>query len=82
MTQTTIIPISLPRQMAKEIDRAAKVLSMTRSEFVRNTLRRQLAFYRLRELQTITGRRAADRGLMTIQDAVKAVRQVRRAVKK
>ena len=43
MANTTIIPISLPKELARKIDRVAKRQRMTRSEFVRATLRSQLA---------------------------------------
>ena len=77
MQKTTVIPISLPTVFAKEIDRAAHEEAMTRSEFVRTALRRQLAFTGLRELQRETSRRAKKIGMRTLADAVRVVRAVR-----
>ncbi|MBI2636773.1 MAG: ribbon-helix-helix protein, CopG family [Parcubacteria group bacterium] len=74
---TTVVPISLPKAMAKELDRAAKKQFMTRSEFARDMLRRQLAFTRLDELRRAVSSRASAAGIRTLEDAVKAVRELR-----
>lgn len=49
MSNTTVVPISMPKAMAKELDREAKARAMTRSEFVRDSVRRQLGFGQSRE---------------------------------
>ena len=78
MQKTTIFPISLPTIFAKEIDRAANEEAMTRSEFVRTALRRQLAFSELHILQRETSRRARNAGIRTLRDAVRVVRATRK----
>ncbi|MDO8581669.1 MAG: hypothetical protein Q7S16_02225 [bacterium] len=78
MSKTTVIPISLPTVFAKEIDRAANEEAMTRSEFVRTALRRQLAFSSLGALQRETSRRAQKVGIRTLRDAVRVVREARK----
>lgn len=79
--KTTIFPISLPKELARDVDRAARQQAMTRSEFVRDMLRRQLAFARLDELRREAARRAPAAGLRTLEDAVKAVRELRQGNK-
>ncbi len=43
MANTTVVPISLPKELARNLDRAAKHAQMTRSEFVRDTIRTRVA---------------------------------------
>lgn len=77
MSNTAVIPISLPKELARAIDREAKTRSMTRSEFIRDLVRRQLAFSSLRELQSEAARRASKAGMRTQEDVVRAVRELR-----
>jgi metal-responsive CopG/Arc/MetJ family transcriptional regulator len=49
MSKTTIVSVSLPDRLAKELDKTARAQAMTRSEFVRDMLRRRLAVEQLRE---------------------------------
>lgn len=77
MQNTTVVPISLPKQMAKELDRMAKKESMTRSEYVRNLVRRQLAFRQLGEFRKEFSVKAKKAGIRTLEDAVRAVREIR-----
>ena len=42
MSDTTIIPVSVPRRMATVIDVRAKRLAMTRSEYIRSLVRREM----------------------------------------
>ena len=77
MSNTIVMPISLPKDLAKMVDREAKTRSMTRSEFVRDLVRRQVSFSSLRELQRETARRAPKAGIKTVEDAVRAVRELR-----
>lgn len=81
MSATAIIPISLPKQMARDLDRAARRDAMTRSEYVRNLIRRQLAFAGLHDLQKEVSSRAKSAGIRSLGDAVRAVRSVRAAAK-
>ncbi|MDP3995035.1 MAG: ribbon-helix-helix domain-containing protein [bacterium] len=76
-SKTDIISFSLPRQLAQELDREARAQSMTRSEFVRDSLRRKLAFKGLRELQREAAKRAKQAGILTEEDVVRAVREIR-----
>lgn len=77
MAKTKILPISLPQDLAVELDKAAKKESMTRSEFVRDMLRRRLAFTKLSEFQQEFSRRAKKAGIRNLNDAVKEVRKLR-----
>ena len=77
MPKTVIIPISLPQKMAKELDKVARTESMTRSEFVRDMLRRQMSFYRLKTFQKEAARRASEYGFVDMEDIVKAVSEIR-----
>lgn len=76
-SNTTVVPISLPKEMAKELNRSAKKQAMTRSEYVRFVLRRQGSFARLDNLREEMSKRAKKAGIITLQDAVKAVREIR-----
>ena len=42
MTDTTIIPVSMPRRMAAIVDVRARRLAMTRSEYIRTLVRREV----------------------------------------
>ncbi len=77
MQNTTVVPISLPKEMAKQLDQMAKKEAMTRSEYVRNLVRRQLAFRQLDEFRKEFSVKAKKAGIRTLQDAVKVVRQIR-----
>ena len=77
MQKTTVVPISLPKEMAKELDRMAKKEAMTRSEYVRDLVRRKMAFAKLDELRVEVSKRAKKAGIRTLQDAVRAVREIR-----
>lgn len=78
MSKTTVVPISLPTILAKELDRIAEEEAMTRSEFVRDLLRRRLAFAALNDFRKEFSRRARKAGIRTLADAVRVVREVRR----
>ena len=43
MANTTVVPISLPKELAQNLDKAARRAQMTRSEFVRDTIRKRVA---------------------------------------
>ncbi len=75
---TTIMPISLPKEMAREINKAAKRENMTRSEYVRGVLRRQIALSGMNSFRGEFSKRAKNAGIKSLQDAVKVVRQVRK----
>jgi len=77
MQKTVIFPISLPRELGKQIDQMAKKESMTRSEYVRSVVRRQIAFAGLNELRIEASKRAKKVGIRTLQDSVRAVRELR-----
>ncbi len=42
MSDTTIIPVSMPRRMAAIVDARARRLAMTRSEYIRTLVRREV----------------------------------------
>lgn len=75
---TQVLPISLPKTLAREVDRVAKFSHMTRSEFVRDTIRRRIAFMGLNNFRNEFARRAQRAGIRTLEDAVRVVREVRR----
>ncbi len=78
---TTIVPISLPKDLARELDRAARRDAMTRSEFVRDLIRRRLAFARLDEFRKEISSQARRQGIRTLRDAVRAVREIRESAR-
>lgn len=77
MGNSMILPISLPKELARELDREAKKQAMTRSEYVRNLLRRQIGFARLDEFRKDFAKRAKKAGIRTLEDAVRVVREIR-----
>ena len=42
MTDTTIVPVSMPRRLAAIVDVRARRLAMTRSEYIRTLVRREV----------------------------------------
>lgn len=74
---TTIVPISLPKAMARELNTAAKQEAMTRSEYVRYVLRRQLSLVKMNAFREEFSVRARKFGIKKLSDAVSAVREVR-----
>lgn len=77
MPDAAILTFSFPQTLARALNRAARSRAMTRSEYVRELVRRDLAFAPLRELQRETARRAPKAGIRTLEDAVRAVRALR-----
>lgn len=77
MQNTKVVPISLPKDLARSLDRQARAASMTRSEYVRDLLRRKLAFAKLDEFRKEASVRAQKAGFTALDDAVKAVREIR-----
>lgn len=71
------MPISLPSELAAQVDQAARTESMTRSEYIRSLIRRQVAFSALRELQEESSKRSKTAGVRNLRDAVKVVRTLR-----
>ena len=76
-SNTKIIPVSLPRGLARELDQAAEREQMTRSEFVRDMLRRRIAFMKLGDFRQEFARRARKNRIRTVSGAVSAVRKLR-----
>ena len=76
-SNTTVVPISLPKEMAKELDRNAKRQEMTRSEYERDMLRKQVSFAKMDAFRDEFSRRAKKAGIRTQQDAVRAGREIR-----
>lgn len=77
MSNTTVLPISLPKELARALDRQARAQAMTRSEFMRDLIRRRLAFARLDEFRPEFSGRARKAGIRNLPDAVRAVREIR-----
>ncbi|GEM_PF-2626807 len=77
MKNTLVITISLPRSLADLVDREAKAQAMNRSEYVRSLVRRKLAFKQIEEIRKVTAPQLQAAGIRTLQDAVRAVREVR-----
>ena len=78
LSVTTIIPISLPKAMAREINIAAKSENMTRSEYVRGILRRQIALSKMSSFRGEFSIRAKKAGFKSLKDSVAVVRQLRK----
>lgn len=76
-SNTTVVPISLPKEMAKELDRSAKRQEMTRSEYIRDILRKQIAFAKMDAFRQEFSSRAKKAGILTQADAVRLVRAAR-----
>ena len=74
-----VIPISLPKVLAKELDGEAKKELMTRSEYIRSLLRKQLAFTKMQDFRGQFARHSKNTGLKTLGGAVKQVRVLRQA---
>ena len=77
MANTVVVPISLTKTLARQVDRLAKQQDMTRSELVRDAIRRRLAFVDLRYLQSEFARQAGRAQVRTLRDSVRLVRTVR-----
>ncbi len=75
---STVIPVSLPRSLAREVDKLALKRHMTRSELFRDSIRRQVAFARLDDVRDEFAKKAQRAGVRTLQDAVRLVRSVRK----
>lgn len=77
--KTVVLPISLPSTLARQLDTAAKMEAMTRSEYVRSLIRRQMGFNAFRLLQEEASKRSKGAGIRTLRDAVRVARAVRAA---
>lgn len=62
------ISISLPEELAKEIDKIVKQTSLTRSELVRAALDEYLFKFRFRKLRERLVLKARDKGIYTDED--------------
>jgi len=58
-----LLSVSLPDDLAEETDALAQSLGKTRSEVVRDALRRQVQLERFGALQRYGGERAEERGI-------------------
>lgn len=58
-----LLSVSLPDELMREAEAIARAQGKTKSEFVRDALRRQVELERLRELQRYGRRRAEERGV-------------------
>jgi len=67
------LTVSLPRAISKELDALVKRTGKTRSEVVREAVRRQLSLERFRALRERLVPKAQARGLYTDEDVFKLV---------
>ena len=70
--------ISLPPKLGKEAEKAAKDENRTKSELIREALRRYLEGRQLRKLQAYGAKRAGDRGITGEEDVDRLVHEYRR----
>ena len=67
------LTISLPPGLRRDVSRAARSRRMSESEFVRDTLRRQLALDRFHSLRERAMAQAQAQGIYTDEDVFKVV---------
>jgi predicted transcriptional regulator len=72
-TKTSALTIRLDPELERQIDRAAKRSGRTRSEFVREALRRQLALDALDDIRRRTMPFAEAAGYLTDEDVFRDV---------
>lgn len=58
-----LLSVSIPDELMREAEAIARARGTTKSELVRDALRRQVALEQLRELQEYGARRAEERGV-------------------
>lgn len=78
MRTTKTWSISLPPKLEKEAERAAKEENRTKSELIREALRRYLAGRRFRKLQAYGAKRAREVGVVSEADVERLVHEYRR----
>jgi predicted transcriptional regulator len=71
--KTSTLTIRLDPEMEAQLDRAAERAGRTRSEFVRDALRRQIALAEFEELRRIIMPFAEARGYLTDEDVFRDV---------
>ena len=69
----TILSVSIPENMAMELDRSAKETGRTRSEIVKEALRSFLWEERFEELRKTVRAKAKKRGYVTDEDVFKDI---------
>lgn len=77
MRTTKVWSISLPSNLGKQVEKAAKEEDRTRSELVREALRLYLGERKWSELQKETSAKARALGMVSERDVEKAVDEVR-----
>jgi CopG family transcriptional regulator/antitoxin EndoAI len=63
MAMAKILSVSIPDELMREAEEVARAQGRTKSELVRDALRRQLQLERFRELQRYGRRQAEGRGI-------------------
>ena len=63
MTMAKLLSVSVPDDLMREAEAVARAQGKTKSELVRDALRRQIALEQLRELQRYGRGRAEERGI-------------------
>jgi metal-responsive CopG/Arc/MetJ family transcriptional regulator len=69
----TVISVSLPEEMAMELDKLAKASGRTRSEIVKEALRTYLWEERFRTFRTKIRPKAKKRGFVTDEDVFRDI---------
>jgi metal-responsive CopG/Arc/MetJ family transcriptional regulator len=70
---SSVISVSLPRAISKELDALVKRTGKRRSEIVREALRRQIALERFRALRERLVPKAQSRGIYTDEDVFRLI---------
>ena len=78
MRTTKTWSISLPPKLEKEAERAAREENRTKSELMREALRRYLEGRRFRKLQAYGAKRAGELGIVSEDDVDRLVHEYRR----
>jgi CopG family transcriptional regulator/antitoxin EndoAI len=73
-----LLSVSIPEELMRETEEVARAQGKTKSELVRDALRRHVELARLRELQQYGTQRAEERGIGP-EDVETLVDDVRRA---
>ena len=69
----TVVSVSLPEDLASELDRVAKEVGMSKSSIIKNALKAYLWEIRFMKLREIFRPEAEAQGLLTDEDVFKVV---------
>jgi len=77
-SRVKVMSLSLPREMAEEIERRAKKQGKMKSEYLREAIRQYLEREKWRELQKKFSLRARSLGINTEEDIEKIIDEIRK----